>query len=913
MHIERGRKGENERIVSFSFSLLKESRRHISILYRLYHVIITYKQSTTRWTQLPDGLYENASVALGVEVRDCGHFISLSSESLSLSCRFDIHFTHSSLKSHSRPVYVYVHSFVRAYSASGLWGLTLRSPVHGGVYGTHDGVPVKASLIKPEVRCNTALGCPEPTLQKEAVICFWLSGKLQNCVLVTRLVDEDLTLRALSPGTYSLRAQLFGMTVKNNTFPLSKAETVSFTTTAEGFVVPDATFLHKQREINASAELLAESRADKESDAVLTIDEQDLPVACTIFPPCRGDDECDTNARPVLLDVFRPSVEDDEAFTKRALRLLVTRGGYKSRSLNPNIERDLRRWREHQFDRRLFRRSELRYLLSSSSSAFSFGLIVGGLQPQIRCSTFGYNVTTEESTSTRWLFLPGSSPVDFRNQTDVMSVFAPNSIQSIVTLPSLWGGLSRRQLARLVRTVRVLLREGGELLILESAVPTQAVSESLLLAFDAAGLKPISCPSTSTASLLKNTVPTSFWDSSGVVTSQCVLRARRAIRRTSHKTLNRVVAENHDGSSRNEPDYATPIKRGQTSCPGSVCSDLDIKRVLLPDTSMDTTFVVNDALSEQVYDDVYVPSAVPSKTSSSTSCRCSSRHESVLDSIPGVDRVVVLNLDRRQDRWDRFVDRLSDVLSVTNMPLEEEMGEERLCSWSECVRRKWRRVAVDGTSLDMSSGVVQAIFNETAMDRQKHVHHNDGSTTWCPLYGHRWQRGVLGCALSHVGVWNAIARTAETSGERDVWLVLEDDVEFASNFVNRWTRLLSDLESLEWDLMYLGWTDDRPIYDDVRLMGPNGATGVKTLSHQPRSVGGGTFAYAIRPSAARAFLRQISERGISSPVDWFMMSTFGAQHIRAVKCDPHLAFSPHVLFDPSADSDVNTGRGGGGV
>ena len=121
-------------------------------------------------------------------------------------------------------------------SASGLWGLFLRSPVHGGVYEVRDGVPIVASLKVPKTKCSSSSSvCPDAKLPDKSVICFWLNGNLQNCVRVDRLMEEDLKLHSLEAGIYSFRAQLFGIAENTQTYPLSSAETVSFTAVSEVF------------------------------------------------------------------------------------------------------------------------------------------------------------------------------------------------------------------------------------------------------------------------------------------------------------------------------------------------------------------------------------------------------------------------------------------------------------------------------------------------------------------------------------------------------------------------------------------------------------------------------------------------------------------------------------------------------
>jgi len=303
------------------------------------------------------------------------------------------------------------------------------------------------------------------------------------------------------------------------------------------------------------------------------------------------------------------------------------------------------------------------------------------------------------------------------------------------------------------------------------------------------------------------------------------------------------------------------------------------------------------SLVDQSYDGVYRREtseadklSLDVSRDSSRACPCETK------AIPpafGADRVVIVNLKRRSDRLQKFAAQIRRFLDVDTEP--ERMSE---CSLSRCAARKWRWDAVDGSRLNLSADAMQRLFNAS-------TEHSRHPSEWRPIYPHKWRRGVLGCALSHLSVWTAIV--ASDLPDDKFWIVFEDDAELVADFDREWRRVLDSLERSPvgaWDLLYLGWTDDRPLYGDIPIDGVNAVR----LSGQPRSVGGGTFAYAIKPSAARGLLRHALTRRLSGPVDWFMMSAYGPQSIRAFKCAPHLSTSPHVLFNHSADSDINRRR-----
>jgi len=66
--------------------------------------------------------------------------------------------------------------------------------------------------------------------------------------------------------------------------------------------------------------------------------------------------------------------------------------------------------------------------------------------------------------------------------------------------------------------------------------------------------------------------------------------------------------------------------------------------------------------------------------------------------------------------------------------------------------------------------------------------------------------GARGCFLSHLSV----LRNAQKAGLPQL-VILEDDVNFAPNFAERWTLSISSLETQEWSIFYPGHAlDDLP-------------------------------------------------------------------------------------------------------
>jgi GR25 family glycosyltransferase involved in LPS biosynthesis len=135
-----------------------------------------------------------------------------------------------------------------------------------------------------------------------------------------------------------------------------------------------------------------------------------------------------------------------------------------------------------------------------------------------------------------------------------------------------------------------------------------------------------------------------------------------------------------------------------------------------------------------------------------------------------VDRIVVINLDRRPDRWERCRTRLA------------------AASLARCERFS----AVDGRALDL------------AVRDRSFVHPAALAALGGPLREHvDMSIGAVGCFLSHLRVWSAIS----SDGVASRVLVFEDDAEPTEEF-NAWSAeeqstLLTRVPS-DFDLLLLG-------------------------------------------------------------------------------------------------------------
>jgi len=121
----------------------------------------------------------------------------------------------------------------------------------------------------------------------------------------------------------------------------------------------------------------------------------------------------------------------------------------------------------------------------------------------------------------------------------------------------------------------------------------------------------------------------------------------------------------------------------------------------------------------------------------------------------GIDDCYVINLDRRGDRMETL---------YKNSP--------------NLAGRIERFSAVEGRKLTLTPAI---------------------SRLFRP-HDFKWKKAVMGCALSHLGLWNQLANERN---EIDRYLILEDDVKLSPEWEARWNAALPSLPD-DFDIIYLG-------------------------------------------------------------------------------------------------------------
>ena len=126
------------------------------------------------------------------------------------------------------------------------------------------------------------------------------------------------------------------------------------------------------------------------------------------------------------------------------------------------------------------------------------------------------------------------------------------------------------------------------------------------------------------------------------------------------------------------------------------------------------------------------------------------------DFLPRISEAHVINLKRRSDRLERF---------YKNHPL---FIEDRIIVDEAC----------DGSKLSLTPSLRRLFAN------------ND----------FKWKKGIVGCAVSHLRLWEALAKEGD---DIENYLIMEDDVKFVNGWEVAWAQAVSSIPE-DYDVLYLG-------------------------------------------------------------------------------------------------------------
>lgn len=211
----------------------------------------------------------------------------------------------------------------------------------------------------------------------------------------------------------------------------------------------------------------------------------------------------------------------------------------------------------------------------------------------------------------------------------------------------------------------------------------------------------------------------------------------------------------------------------------------------------------------------------------------------------------VINLKRREDRWNVFKQKNRDINVI-------------------------RYEAIDGNELK-SSVQLQRIF--------------DGND-------YRMRKGMVGCAMSHIDLCIKLLNS-----NCNMYCILEDDAELASNFALAFNTLIQSISNVDWDIIYLGH-HLYPQYITSETYDINTPPRIEKWNKERSLLQslGGTTGYLINKKGANKLLQFINTHGMKNGID--TMQQKSADELEIYYYMPHLVKADCYNINLNADSDI---------
>jgi len=194
----------------------------------------------------------------------------------------------------------------------------------------------------------------------------------------------------------------------------------------------------------------------------------------------------------------------------------------------------------------------------------------------------------------------------------------------------------------------------------------------------------------------------------------------------------------------------------------------------------------------------------------------------------GIDEAYVINLDRRKDRLDKFKETHKNI-------------KDRVYLWK----------AVDGRTLTLTPELVNCFRN------------NDFN----------WKKSVMGCALSHLGLWEKLANDKLAKS----YLIMEDDAVLFEKWILRWMTAAKHIPA-DADVIYLGGIlpPNKAAFPQVAEVVNEyfGRVAPNTLySTTPRRYFHFcNYAYVLTQQGARKLIKLVKEKGIFTSGDHMIVN-----------------------------------------
>ncbi len=173
-------------------------------------------------------------------------------------------------------------------------------------------------------------------------------------------------------------------------------------------------------------------------------------------------------------------------------------------------------------------------------------------------------------------------------------------------------------------------------------------------------------------------------------------------------------------------------------------------------------------------------------------------------------------------------------------------------------------------------------------------------------YHHGINKGVIGCALSHIEVWKKVANS-------DIdYLVLEDDITIVDNFNDLLGIIYREIKDKhkDFDCVFTGYNlcsgySTYNFYDDLLITFDDVINNKNNSNDTFGFHCAGAYGYILSPKGAKKLLDIIDNRGMFNAIDYFMLDVFSDKNNNFnVYCSKKQLTKSNIYLQGSNDTNI---------
>lgn len=189
-------------------------------------------------------------------------------------------------------------------------------------------------------------------------------------------------------------------------------------------------------------------------------------------------------------------------------------------------------------------------------------------------------------------------------------------------------------------------------------------------------------------------------------------------------------------------------------------------------------------------------------------------------------KIIVINLEKRNDRWENFQKKATKIGLYNYTKLNAFDGY--------------------GNYDDQTIKLIKLLFRNNKFS---------------------YRKGIIGCALSHLKIWINLANSNE-----NYCLILEDDINFCPNFKVKLNLVLNKIDLKGFNIVFLGYTSLLKLHCTDYFE-------IDELNVAKDKYVGGTFGYVITKSAAVYLYRYFMGHSLEVPIDIYVTSIMSCKKV----------------------------------